>query len=608
MKIILVILVIVIFTLTSCSSNENPISDNKSLVDLDTEGKQIEEKAVYTSSIADWPIYEDVEELMEAGNVILLGKVTDISFQVLDSRTGQPPSEDTQEVDRSLYTIYDLDVITSYKGDSHETIKIRVLGGLEHIYEEEQLKALEEESQKAIPIIKGKPNITIDETYLFVLHQYEDTMPTLVNMEQGVYDTSDPFKKDWFSFLSAKEIISSIGEDKWDEFNKGNTLSSNEKAYNMEKIDSTLVKGNQTFAFDIFKSLNMEDLEESIFISPLSISQALTMAYNGAETTTKEGMEKTLGLSGLDRTIVNESFSNLTNYLEQIDEKIKLNIGNSIWIRDGEEIKEEFIQTNKDNFKAEVESLDFSDDKSVEIINDWIDNATNGKITKMLEPPISKDILMYLINAIYFKGEWTEQFDPKLTYQDNFYSHDGEVQTANMMRKSEGSVEFASCDKYKAVRLPYGNGKTSMYIILPAEGTDINEFISNMTLENWEGIKGTVTDSEDIVFRIPRFKLEYGTKSLKDSLILLGMEEAFSDKADFSGIREYVAISDVMHKSVIEVNEEGSEAAAATVVETKCESVAEPITFIADRPFMFIINDDVTDTILFMGKILSIDD
>lgn len=169
----------------------------------------------------------------------------------------------------------------------------------------------------------------------------------------------------------------------------------------------------------------------------------------------------------------------------------------------------------------------------------------------MLEPPISEDILMYLINAIYFKGEWTEQFDPELTYQDNF--------------------------------------------------------ISNMTLENWKGIKKSVIDRDDIVFRIPRFKLEYGTKSLKDSLISLGMEEAFSDDADFSGIREYVAISEVMHKAVIEVNEEGSEAAAATVVELKETGAAEPITFIADRPFMFIINNDVTDTILFMGKVLSID-
>jgi serpin B len=387
-----------------------------------------------------------------------------------------------------------------------------------------------------------------------------------------------------------------------------NNSNVNSRKYDLKKIDTTLVDGNKKFAFDIFNKLSEEDSGENIIISPLSISQALIMAYNGAEKTTKEEMGSTLGLSGIDRVKVNESFQNLTNYLNQIDKDIELNIGNSVWIRDGEEIKEEFIQANKENFNAEVESLDFSDDKAVEIINNWIDNATNGKITKMLEPPISEDILMYLINAIYFKGEWSEQFDPKLTYQDNFYSHDGELQMVNMMRKSEGSVEFTSSEKYKAVRLPYGNGKTSMYIILPPEETDINEFISNMTLENWNGIKRTVTDRDDIVFRIPRFKLEYGTKSIKDSLISLGMEEAFSDDADFSGIREYVTISDVMHKAVIEVNEEGSEAAAATVVEMKATGVAEPITFIADRPFMFIINDDVTDTILFMGKVVSINE
>lgn len=383
--------------------------------------------------------------------------------------------------------------------------------------------------------------------------------------------------------------------------------SSSKMGYEIDKIDSALVKGNQDFAFNIFKKLNEEDPKENVLISPLSISQALIMAYNGAETSTKDGMEKTLGLSGLDREIVNESFLNLINYHERIDDKIELDIGNSVWIRDGEKVNDEFIQANKDNFKAEVKSLDFSDNKAVEIINNWIDNATNGKITKMLEPPISEDVLMYLINAIYFKGEWAEQFDTKLTYQDKFYADDGELQTVKMMRKSEGSVEFTSCEKYKAVRLPYGDGKISMYIILPAEGTNINEFISYLTLENWMGIKRTVTDRDDIVFRIPRFKLEYGTKSLKDSLISLGIEEAFSREADFSAIRENVTISDVMHKAVIEVNEEGSEAAAATVAEVVCTSAAEPITFIADRPFVFIINDDVTDTILFMGKVLRIE-
>lgn len=387
-----------------------------------------------------------------------------------------------------------------------------------------------------------------------------------------------------------------------------NRYNSEKRKYDMEKIDSAVVEGNVSFAFNIFKKLNEEDSEESIFISPLSISQALTMTYNGAEGTTKEAIENTIGLTGLNRGTVNESFQNLTNYLEQIDKDIELNIGNSIWIREGEIINEEFIRTNKESFNAKVEALDFSDDKSVDIINDWIDNATKGKITKMLEPPIGKDILMYLINAIYFKGEWSEQFDPKLTYQDNFYSFDGRVQKVNMMRKREGNVEFTDSGDYKAVRLPYGKGKVSMYIILPAEGTDINEFISNMTIDNWKGIKRTVRERDDIVFRIPRFKLKYGTKSLKDSLILLGMEEAFSDHADFSGIREMVTISDVLHRAVIEVNEEGSEAVAVTIVETKDAAAVEPITFIADRPFIFIINDDVTDTILFMGKVVSIEE
>lgn len=388
-----------------------------------------------------------------------------------------------------------------------------------------------------------------------------------------------------------------------------NPSGTEEKAYDIEKIDSDVAAGNQKFALDIFKKLNKEDLEESIFISPLSISQALTMAYNGAETTTKESMEKALGFSGLDRDIVNESFRNLTNYLGQIDEKINLNIGNSVWIRDGEQIREEFIQTNKENFNAEVESLDFSDPATVDKMNDWIKNATNKMIDKMLEPPIPDEIVMYLINAIYFKGEWSEQFDSALTYEDNFYALDGEVQKVKMMRRNGELVEYTGNEEYKAVRLPYGNGKTSMYIILPSEGMDINDFVDSMTLDKWNGIKKSITEKEDIIFRIPRFKLSYGTKNLNDSLISLGMEEVFSDGADFSGIREKTAISRVLHKAVIEVNEEGSEAAGATVVEVRDTSAAaDPLTFIADRPFMFVINDDVMETILFMGKVVRVED
>lgn len=404
------------------------------------------------------------------------------------------------------------------------------------------------------------------------------------------------------------KILLKEGENKITDNNDKKTVKTKDYDYDIEKIDLEVIKGNKEFSLKIFKQLNEESLTDSIFISPFGISQTLTMTYNGAETTTKECMEDTLGLSGLDRTVINESFQNLTNYLAQIDDKVKLDIANSIWIREGEKIQEEFVRSNETNFDAEVDILDFSDSKAVDTINGWIEKATYGKINKMLKAPIPSDTIMYMINAIYFKGEWSEQFDPKLTYQDDFTTLEGKVKNVNMMQRKINSVEYTGNEEYKAVRLPYGDRKISMYLLLPEEGTDINELIKNLTIDKLAGIKKTVTKKEDIVLRIPRFRLEYGMKELNDSLIALGMGEAFGSKSDFTGIREDVSISRVLHKAIIEVNEEGSEATAATVVEMVETAVAEPLTFIADRPFVFFINDDVMDTILFMGKVVSIEE
>ena len=174
------------------------------------------------------------------------------------------------------------------------------------------------------------------------------------------------------------------------------------------------------------------------------------------------------------------------------------------------------------------------------------------------------------------------------------------------MMSRKGEVEYTKGDNYKAVRLPYGNGKTSMYCVLTDDGVNINEFIDNMSIEKWNEIRKNVAEVDEVVLQIPKFKLEYGIKNLNDSLQSIGLGEAFSDKADFSGIREGVYINRVLHKAVIEVNEEGSEAAAATVVEMKEVAARQPITFIADKPFMFIIADGTTGTILFMGKLLSV--
>lgn len=380
-----------------------------------------------------------------------------------------------------------------------------------------------------------------------------------------------------------------------------------EAIYDESKVSEDVIAANGEFAFNIFKTLNNEDSEESIFISPLSISTALTMTYNGAETTTKDIMSQSLGYNDTEREVINQSYNSLLSYLQNADKKVDLNIANSIWIREGKSVKEDFLSNNENNFNAEIETLDFSKSSAADTINQWISDATNEKIDKMLESPIRPDVIMYLINAIYFKGEWSEQFDSDDTRDEPFTTMEGEEQTISMMSR-KGDIEYVKGEDYKAVRLPYGNEKTSMYCVLPDEGISINDYIDAMTFETWKNIRDNVSEVEDVQLKLPKFELEYGIKNLNDTLISLGMGEAFTDRADFSGIMEGIYISRVLHKAVIEVNEEGSEAAAATVVEMTEAAAMEPITFIADRPFVFIIADDSSETILFMGKLLNVNE
>ena len=370
-------------------------------------------------------------------------------------------------------------------------------------------------------------------------------------------------------------------------------------SFDREKIEASLVDGNTMFALDIFKQINKEDKEKSIFISPFSISTALTMAYEGAGSTTKESMGKALGYSGIDTDKLNESYKNLIRYQKQADNKVQINISNSLWVRDGFNVKEEYLAVNKDVFDAKISSLDFSKQDAADRINQWISDSTKGKIEKMIEPPISSEAMMYLINAIYFKADWTERFDKKTTFSTKFHKEKGDAAEIMMMNR-KGKIEYGEGNEFKAVRIPYGSGKTSMYCILPSQGTSVNNFIEKMNLNKWKSIKESVKETENVIIQIPRFKLEYGLKELKDSLTALGMGEAFSGKADFSGIGD-VFISKVLHKAVIEVNEDGSEASSATVVEMR-KGIKEPTSFIANRPFVFVIADDETNTILFMGK------
>ena len=263
------------------------------------------------------------------------------------------------------------------------------------------------------------------------------------------------------------------------------------------------------------------------------------------------------------------------------------------------------MSINKEVFNALVSTLDFSKEDAANKINQWISDATNEKISQMIEPPIAPDTIMYLINAVYFKGNWADEFNKEHTLNSLFYREDGRSEEVMMMSRN-GSVEYGQKDDFKVVRLPYENGKTAMYCILPEEGKSTNEFIEDLDSEKWKIVKDSISHTDDLILQIPRFQLEYGIKSLKGSLINLGMEDVFSDDADFSGIGDNLCINEVFHKAVIDVNEEGREAAAVTVVEMRETSAVEPIEFIANRPFIFIIADDETDSILFMGKVYNI--
>lgn len=378
--------------------------------------------------------------------------------------------------------------------------------------------------------------------------------------------------------------------------------------YDPDKVSEQFIEGNNRFAWDILRELNHEDEGENVFISPISISTALSMTYQGAQGNTKDEMGKVLGYGDMDDETLRESYREFLKYLVAMDPEIDLNIANSIWYREGEAIEEEFLEVNREVFDALVEELDFSDEEAADIINAWIEDATEGKIEEMLDGPIPGNVIMYLINAIYFKGDWTVPFEEEQSFDAIFNASSGEQQEITMMRRN-GSVEYGEGEDYQTVRLPYGEKEnTAMYVILPKdEGRDINEFLGTMDEEKWQDIRGSVSSSDDVELQIPRFEMEYGIKSLKNALIRLGMEEAFDMYANFDGIRPGIFIEDVLHKAVIEVNEQGSEAAAATVVIVAESAVMDPPSFIADRPFLFVIANEEADSILFMGKVQSLE-
>ena len=372
-------------------------------------------------------------------------------------------------------------------------------------------------------------------------------------------------------------------------------------------IDTNVVTANTQFGFDLFNELRTIEQNKNIFISPLSISIALAMTLNGASGETEQAMANTLHLQALDSESIDTGYAGLQQTLLTSDPKVTLAIANSLWARQDVPFKQDFLQRNTQYFGAEVSTLDFIDPNTLTTINQWVSTNTNGKIPKILDE-INADMVLFLINAIYFKGAWQTKFDPSHTRDGTFYLATGAEKQVPMMTRTGDYAYYENYEeKCQAVSLPYGDGRMSMYIFLPYRESDLNTFLDSLNDENWENWMSQFHEQE-IFLSMPKFKLAY-EKTLNNPLGSLGMGIAFAaGRADFSRMADLEAlgknlyIGEVLHKAVVEVNEEGTEAAAVTSVGVRATSL--PPQFTADRPFFFAIRDNETKTVLFMGTVV----
>jgi serpin B len=344
-------------------------------------------------------------------------------------------------------------------------------------------------------------------------------------------------------------------------------------------------------------------------ISPVSVSLALAMTYNGAEGETKSAMEETLYLSGLSPKQINESYKSLMKDLLSVDPRVTMEIANSIWYRQEFHVEQNFIDINSTYYDAEVNALDFNSPEAGNTINGWVADRTHDKIDKIIDETIDPLTVMFLINAIYFNGEWKYRFDTSKTSEESFYLPDSrEIQTDMMVTETE--LGYYKNELFQAVELPYGNGDYSMVCFLPKGEYQVSDIVAAMNTENWNQWMNSF-DTTEIQLYLPKFKFEY-KKKLKEILSLMGMEIAFiPEKANFDGInptQEDLYINEVLHKTFVEVDEKGTEAAAVTSVQinTLCDGCGGgPMELRFDKPFVFVIREVTTDIIIFSGVLMN---
>ena len=368
--------------------------------------------------------------------------------------------------------------------------------------------------------------------------------------------------------------------------------------------EQQLIQADNRFAIKLLKQATADthDTLPNLFVSPLSVAMALAMTYNGAATTTEAAMRSTLELDSMTVGEVNEANQSLIALLRGLDPHVQFQIANSIWYRLGFAVEQPFLDANRTYFNARVDSLDFTSPAAAPAIDTWVDQQTHGLIHEIVPDPLPGDALMYLINAIYFKGDWTRQFDRHLTSPRPFHLDDGStVSVPTMTYGADVPVQRTWTPLATVVDLSYGGEAFSMTIVLPRESVSVDSVVASLTLDDWNAWIARLDTGFNELY-VPKFKLE-NNLTLNGPLASLGMGIAFSDAADFSHMTPGggVKISTVKHRTYVDVNEEGTTAAAVTSVEMVPTSV--PTRLMVDRPFLFALREKLSGTILFMGVI-----
>ena len=365
-----------------------------------------------------------------------------------------------------------------------------------------------------------------------------------------------------------------------------------------------LVKTSETFGLKLFRQIDKSDDTENIFISPLSVSTAFGMLLNGADNATYDSISYVLNFNGLTNEQINKSYKHLIQLLSTVDEEVLFEIANSIWYHNKFAVEDAFLNTNIEYYNAEISALNFADPTSVAVINNWVSDKTHQRIKKIIDR-ISPDDIMYLINAIYFKGTWTYQFNRDFTRDDMFYFPDGSSDLFKMMM-TQARLNYYEDDELQIVELPYGDGHYSMLIFLPRKVDGLDDFVQSLDENRWQNYLQQLKPDSGFV-EMPRFTIKY--KLIMNKILKsMGMSIAFSSMADFSRINktEQLAISNVIHKSFIKVDEEGTEAAAVTAIGVKLTSVGDDedkiFYFYANHPFFYVIRERDSGAILFMGR------